>query len=576
MHPEKDHRRDVIQGTSNGRASAASVHRREACDVCPASCLRFRGSLLTVAGLIVGQRRSVVITDGVGRVPTKIAARSRPRSSCCKERRRSQPKTFPPPRVCLTEAYQAYQSPKILYYLGALRAAEQATVEAQDPCGGFLADTTVEATEPLRQEAQSCSPSPAAVKPGGRHRVAPRGATVLLDGKTVGALPLPLPLLLASGIRSRCSQGNGRAVEASGRVRRRGFSKLRFKAVGSSWRPSRQIIYRRQLSGAGASGPLRATAARSGAPSEPGTAAYRQRRLSYARPRLKARLSGGCSLPRSLAGEVWRRLHPHRQGRLRPGIQNLNLDLASHLRDPVAVAGAAQSPVLAMDAVTTPPATKLAPPPWLLMPRSTERGRRGFRISSEPPDAEVLMDGKSVGRTPLKDGLCRQLQLEVVRPGLHAEPQWSTSDLPEPSHLSFNLLARWASRRISANRSLRRKPKVLLQRPRWRLVGGAALVWGCCLSGWARALSRWTSTAFIRPQIPTVCHRPTARRRKCSIQAPGLGLTHLRCCSVVGGWCCSFYRRASAASGQVHQSSPRLHLPLPRAPASAAYESPPQ
>lgn len=444
-------------------------------------------------------------------------------------------KNFAAAQSSLTEAYRAYQSPKILYYLGALHAAEQKTIEAQDLLRRFLADSTVEPNEPLRQEAQKLLaglPPPAA---GEVQISAPRGAEVWVDGKVVGALPLPLPLLLSSGAHQvAVQQGKWRAVSQT-KVKTARLLELRFKAgsdvvvatelpavlVADSYpEPALQAPLRQRL--------LEVVRRQNLAPLLSGEA------LGYARELDKSGCLADADCQRRLAEKLGvDYILSVKAARSPANPKGLSLELS--LFDVAVGAEAAQKSGDCDGCTPDAAAGKLATAAGALLTAVTERGRGDLEISSEPPDAEVFLDGKPVGRTPLKKPVfVGSYGLEVKKSGLRAEPQRITVGPSEPVRLTITLVSDTPVVAAPPPAPLAESPR---QRPRWRLgVGGAALGVGALFIGLgASALA--VDQHCVHPVENTDGLPPTncTTQEVFMTQAPGLGLTISGAALLIGG-----------------------------------------
>lgn len=101
--------------------------------------------------------------------------------------------------AAFSDAFKLSPNPKWLLYLGQVAAAEKRSVEARDLLRRFLADSTVDADDPLRKDAQTLLDAQPVVDAGEILVAGPRGAILSLDGRLIGGLPLPLPLLVPTG-----------------------------------------------------------------------------------------------------------------------------------------------------------------------------------------------------------------------------------------------------------------------------------------------------------------------------------------------------------------------------------------
>lgn len=97
------------------------------------------------------------------------------------------------------DGFRAAPQPKWLFHLAQVLHAQKKHVEAKDLLRRFLADSTVDAEDPLRKEAQTLLSSIPVEDAGELQVNGPRGARVTVDGRFVGQLPLPMALLVPTG-----------------------------------------------------------------------------------------------------------------------------------------------------------------------------------------------------------------------------------------------------------------------------------------------------------------------------------------------------------------------------------------
>ena len=126
----------------------------------------------------------------------------------------------------LEEAYRKTPSSELLYQLGLLSDAQGKVAEAQDFMRRYLADPTTDAAAPGRVEAERVMALPRP-QSGEVQVLSDQYGFVTVDGRLVGALPFPAPLLLPVGqhvimveVRDRALKGkvkvaDGRGVEIS-------------------------------------------------------------------------------------------------------------------------------------------------------------------------------------------------------------------------------------------------------------------------------------------------------------------------------------------------------------------------
>jgi hypothetical protein len=391
-------------------------------------------------------------------------------------------KDYAAAQTALIEGYRTYQNPLILYHLGALRAAEQKSLEAQDLLRRFLADSTVEPSEPLRQEAQKLLASLPPAEAGEVQLSAPRGAEVLVDNTLVGAIPLPLPLLLSVGTHQvTVQQGKWRAVSPA-KVKVSRLLELRFKAgsdvvvatepptvllVDSYPDPALQDPARQRLGGiirrenmavllgASAAGNARELGPAPACLADPGC----QHRLAEkfgSDYLLTVQVTRSPADPKGLGAQL-------------------------ELYDILVGASAATGSATCSGCTPEAAAAKLGDAVSSLLSTASARGRGEVAITSVPPDAEVLLDGQPAGRTPLKKTLfAGSYELTVRKDSLRPQTQQLTIGPGDPVQLAVTLVPEGAAPTPPTTPP----PPGPLRRPRWRLaVGGAALGLGAVLTG---------------------------------------------------------------------------------------------
>lgn len=125
------------------------------------------------------------------------------------------------------QAYRLSPDPETLFQLGRLAWQSGRTVAAQDLMRRFLADPASAGDAAAKKEAEQLveQPRPAS---GEVSIVGERGALVLVDEKVTGMLPLPLPLLLASGEHRITLEVGARRIEGPVKVLPGRLSELRF------------------------------------------------------------------------------------------------------------------------------------------------------------------------------------------------------------------------------------------------------------------------------------------------------------------------------------------------------------
>lgn len=127
----------------------------------------------------------------------------------------------------LAQAYRVSPDAETLYQLGRLAWSSGRTVFAQDLMRRFLADPGSANDPAAKKDAEGISEQPR--PPSGEVAiVGERGALVLVDERVAGMLPLPLPLLLASGEHRITLEMGQRRIEGPVKVLPGRLSELRF------------------------------------------------------------------------------------------------------------------------------------------------------------------------------------------------------------------------------------------------------------------------------------------------------------------------------------------------------------
>lgn len=133
----------------------------------------------------------------------------------------------------LTDAYEQFPNPETLFQLGALAEGEGRTVEAQDLMRRYLLDPTAQPTPEVTAQAQRIIDL--SRKPSGEVNVlGERGALVRLDGRPVGVLPLPLPLLVTAGSHVVVLEGSEKTMKGKIKVPDGRGAEMRFDAASGA------------------------------------------------------------------------------------------------------------------------------------------------------------------------------------------------------------------------------------------------------------------------------------------------------------------------------------------------------
>lgn len=411
-------------------------------------------------------------------------------------------------RKLLTEAYRARPAPELLRELGLLARAEQRPLEAHDLLRRYLAETEGAANasaDPARVEIQRFVMNP--VLPSGRLLVLGEpGGLVSIDGRIVGVLPLSAPLLVSTDEHKLLVEQ--RAVQAEAQVQ---VPALRMAEVRVGQPGSRALLVEilpavlflpEYAEPKSAELEAQAIEAGFGAALEAGHATMLPvgtaleftgaKRLASCLREISCQteLARLCALDHALQA----RIEKQEAGGFRVQLQLVDAGVGD-------VAASSTQTCEGCDARRL--VRMLAEATTALLAQANARPRGQLEIRSEPPDAEVVLDGRVLGRTPFTSAAWigahallvrragsepeqRQLvvsegQTTSVRVVLTALPQ-STAPPPPPP--------------VKLRRVVRTQ---ILPRPRWRLVvgslalGGGAVLLG--IGGRGLALSGSCTTA---------------------------------------------------------------------------------
>lgn len=382
--------------------------------------------------------------------------------------------SFPAAYQALVAVYP--QAPaQAIYYLGRLAAAEGQAVAAQDLLRRFLADQSVEAADPLRSEAQKLLDGLASRESGEVSVGAPRGAVIQLDGRLVGTLPLPLPLLVATGVhRLQVSQGRWRA-ETEFQVRTARSVEIRFKSgsdLAVVTRPA-AVLYCEQLEGdsTGASETL-GHAVETAVKHENYSLLSRQAALAYA-PDLaacepppantlspaEAQVACCAALAQRFAIERVLDVRLTAGGDWNTTLRLRETDVDGEVRgDALACAGCGVKEA----------SQRLSDGVAKLFAQADRQGRGSLQIASTPVGAEVRLAGRRVGVTPYSRKVwAGSYELELRHPGHVATTQTVEVGLEQPASVSVDLPPEQVA--VAAP-----VPKAPPRRPAWRIGAGAA------------------------------------------------------------------------------------------------------
>lgn len=380
---------------------------------------------------------------------------------------------FPSARTAFYEAYIAQQSPEILCELGALSAAQGQILDAQDLFRRCLAETGGEKPAPAErlEEAHQILGQPRAAS--GEVLVSSRrGALVRVDDRLVGVVPLGAPLLLSLGRHVITVQSGGATLRGpvnvlSGRTVELQFSQ-EGKAILSRLLPT--LMFLSDYSAIPVADAAKLSRAAEEAIQREHWAVLGSATALSQVPKLEACLTTA-RCPSELAAPLGAEYII--QSRItvagEPGAWQLRLVLIDTEIGDVALSLSRSCP--ACNGVRA--ASLLAESLGKLLVDGTTRPRGTLAVSSTPPGAEVLLDGRSVGTTPYRHPLfAGRYAIALKKPGYTpAETRVVVeSGKTALAELPLTLAAGQVEPAVPmpSEPTLIRKP-----RPRWRLIAGS-------------------------------------------------------------------------------------------------------
>lgn len=421
--------------------------------------------------------------------------------------------------AAFTDAFKLSPNPKWLLYLGQVAAAEKRSVEARDLLRRFLADTTVESDDPLRKEAQTLLDAQPVVDAGEILVAGPRGALLSLDGRLIGSLPLPLPLLVPTGPHRLVASLDKWQASSEVKTRLARQVELRFKQgsdVAVVTLPPAVLVID-QAPDAQTADALQKRVQT--ALSRESYAVVPRRALeTYAKDLAECLSDAGCLRK---AGErfgvefaIWARVEKQGNG-WRVFLKLRDAATGSELgSETVSCESCAIDAVLSKVVETTSALTSAA----------VGRDHGELDVRSSQPGAEVLLDGVKLGVVPLRQSvIAGHYTLVVRKPGF--------VDYSQPVEIRSGAVTVDAA---LIDRDVQSEPAPSLRvevapvrlgvekRPLWRIAAGAAGI------GIGAVLIGFGVSAFVQNGVTLSGECPAEfNRQSCQFQTmvPGIGLT---------------------------------------------------
>lgn len=322
----------------------------------------------------------------------------------------------------LADAYRARPQPMVLFYLGAIAFAEGRTVAAHDLMRRYLADPQLvsEGSEAELQEAGRILRSP--LPAHGRLSIVDEPGTLVgIDGQLVGGVPLSRPLLVTPGKHVVTLSRDARQVEEAVEVPLARNVELRHhagtQAVVVSQLPGVLLIdsYGDGVDGGTQAALLRAIDAALTA--EHCTMVPREQAADAVNDPQLVRCLDQAACQARLAARTGVDLVLIVQAQARPGWRVAAQIVDAHVGDTAAQQTMDCADCDAGSAAGLLPARLGALLPTLLA-QARGRGRASLRVSSSPPGAEVRVNGRLLGGTPLAHAVwAGAAQVEVALAG---------------------------------------------------------------------------------------------------------------------------------------------------------------
>ncbi len=417
------------------------------------------------------------------------------------------------------DGFRVSPLPKWLFHLAQVAAAEKKPVEARDLLRRFLADSTLEADDPLRKDAQTLLDSLPVVDAGEILVAGPRGAWLSVDGRFVGILPLSQPLLLPTGPhRVVASQDKWQAAsEVKARLARQ--VELRFKSgsdVAVVTLPPAVLVIDK------APDPQSAEAVQKKVQTALGRESFamvpRGAVETYAKDIANCLTDVAClrTAGQKFGVEFVLWTDTVKQGN--------GWKVEIHLRDAATGTELGRKTSECDSCTIEGLLPKIGESTGSLASNASSRDRGDLEVRSSPGGAEVLVDGQSLGTAPIKLSLLSGPYALVVRkPGYVDHTEQIEVKGGGPVVIDATLVDRDAQTEPSpVNKPDSLRLAVDQKRPKWRYaVGGAAIGVGAIFIGFG-------ISAFVQNGVVLDGQCPAslgALRCQFGTVVPGIGLT---------------------------------------------------
>lgn len=394
----------------------------------------------------------------------------------------------------LEAAYQRSRSPEALFQLGVLAQAQGKTVEAQDFMRRYLADPLLSAAStageaasaPDRATAEQILALPR-LPSGDVHVIADHEGLLYVDDRLVGTWPLPLPLLVPIGVHVVAIQARGHRQQGKVEVIDGRGTEIRFNrttsAVLVTVPPAVLVLDELVLSKAQQGLRIKIAQLIEQSLQNARLSSYSKEAALAKQPSLRGCLSETrCqeALAKQADAEYVLRVEvretpesPTPPGTLSAtwSLSLLDVD-AGDLAATEAQSCTACTPQALVSGLSKTLRTVSRDGP--------NRPRGTLAVSSTPPEAEVLIGSRLLGKTPYRrTALTGSYELTVRHPGYAPEKLQAVITPGKTAELAVTLVAQPSLLVASPQPGPQRLP-----RPRWRLISGGVLLGsGIILSG---------------------------------------------------------------------------------------------